>query len=93
MKDSVRIDRGGIEQIQSKAHAGGDLLIWTIYERPSDFLDRYVVRPFSSKNNAALTVHFDHAQLSAVRSALKRLGLIKIPREPSDDPCILESWV
>lgn len=93
LSESVRLNRRGIQQLQANAYAGGDLLIWVIYEHPSDFPAEYVVRPFSSKRGAPLALHFNHAQLEYVRGAMRNMGLTRLPRSPGDDPCILESWV
>jgi hypothetical protein len=93
VKQSVRIGRHGMAQLQAKAHAENDLLTWTIYERPADFPDSYVVRPHSSRVACPLSVHFERRNLESVRAALEGLGLTRLERAPSDDPCILETWI
>ena len=90
---SVRLNRHAMELLQGKARVEGDLLVWVIYDHPRDFPDTYVVRPHSTKLGKPLTVHFDDSQLEAVRSVMRRMGLQRLPRAPSDDNSILETWV
>jgi hypothetical protein len=90
---SVGIGRRGMAQLHNKAVQEQDLLVWTIYDHPSDFPDSYVVRPHSTKLGSPLTVHIQHAQLDHVRGALEHLGLTCLPRSPEDDPSILETWL
>lgn len=93
LKDSVQIGRSGMAQLQAKAQTIGDLLVWTIYDHPSDYPDMYVVRPFSSRMGQALTVVFARTSLELVRGALENMGLACITRGVTDDPCILETWL
>ncbi len=73
--------------------ADNDLLVWTIYDHPLDFPDGYVVRPHSSKHARPLNLVFAHAQLAVVRAALQHLGLTCLPRDASDPPAVLETWI
>jgi hypothetical protein len=91
--NSIRIGRGGMATLQNNAIAKNDLLTWTIYDHPEDFPHCFVVRPFSSKQACALTVHFEHAQLAAVRQALMNLGLTCLTRSETDPPSVVETWL
>jgi len=69
------------------------LVLYTIYERPSDYPEGFVVtmwivgpdllRP-SAKGFAT---DLEHARRLVPR------GLYRMPREPGDDPCIVENWI
>lgn len=70
------------------------LEIWTVYDHPSDYPDAFVAR-----------LHLVHADaveptdlvvsaptLPALRLKLPP-GLSCLTRDPTDDPCIVESWL
>lgn len=66
-----------------------------IYKSPADFPGKYVIRIWETLPVPKAT-HF----MSVVRSyedcitELRTAGfLVKIPREKTDDPCILETWL
>jgi hypothetical protein len=85
-----------VVELHQQARAEGDLLVWTIYDRPKDFPDRCVLRPARTKGGArplGCHITFDHAQLPLARSALQNLGCVCLGRDEHDDPCILESWI
>lgn len=82
-----------MEKIQAQAQVRNDLLTWTVYDHPTDYPGHYVIRPYSAKLDAPLTVHFKHEQLDAVRAALANMGLTCLPRAEGDDPCIVEVWL
>jgi hypothetical protein len=72
------------------------LPIWVIYEKPLDFPNSFVVR----RQWATTPITFDKdfilaPSLAQARAALcaKVPGLVCIQRDPSDDPCIVESWL
>jgi hypothetical protein len=90
---SIRISRSSLAVLHNKAIADSDLLTWAIYDHPLDCPDSYVVRPFSTKLGGPLTVHFEHAQLDTVRAALMNLGLICMPRDETDPPFLVETWL
>ncbi len=54
---------------------------------------RNLLRPHSSKFAAPLAMHFKSIQLEPIRAALGGLGLTRMPRHPTDDPVIVESWL
>lgn len=73
------------------------LSIYTIYENPSDFPGRFVVRRWFavrriSEPIAAIEPHAVCLTLDAARQSLPP-GLHKLAREYTDDSCIVESWI
>lgn len=79
-------------RFQRKAHVAGDLLVWTIYEKPKDFPGVFVARPYSSRAGAPCDFVMVAATLEAVRDLLPP-GLCRMPRQPGDDPVIVETWI
>lgn len=78
--------------LQSEAHAVGDLLVWTICEHPSDFPGLFTARPHSVRANAPYDFVMTHATLDGIRDMLPP-GLTRLRRDISDDPVILECWI
>ena len=68
--------------------------LYVVYRNPSDFPGQYVVR----RQVAGPGVIFKDARplavgnLAAVRAALPT-GLVRLERDPNDDPCIFEVWL
>lgn len=68
--------------------------LYVVYRNPSDFPGQYVVR----RQVAGPGVIFKDARtlavgnLAAVRAALP-VGLVRLDRDPNDDPCIFEVWL
>lgn len=67
------------------------LSIWTVYENPKDFPGLFVARRWVGLKPT--TDFFAHTELEPVRDFLRGLGLTCLERHPSDDPCILETWL
>lgn len=72
----------------------GGLSIWTVYRNPSDMPGWYVVRRHVVDGQGArATSEFASARtLEEVRTMLP-LGLTRLPREPTDEPHIVECWL
>ena len=70
------------------------LLLYTIYEHPTDYPDGYVVRRWLVEAGAPPTPLGAHRAptLDAVRALLPP-GLARLPRELEDDPVIVETWL
>lgn len=69
--------------------------IWTVYDHPADFPDGFVARLWAigPGGEPLATRHIVlGATLEAVRALLPR-GLDCLPRQPGDDPCIVECWL
>lgn len=79
-------------RLQMYAQAAGDLLVWTIYEKPSDHPAFFVARPHSSRRGAPVAFVLLAPTLDGVRELLPP-GLTRLPRDPTDDPVIVESWI
>lgn len=72
----------------------GTLDVYTIYDHPSDYPDKYVLRVHHAAagqtRSEAVACLFD--SLDAAREALPP-GLVCVGREMGDDPVIVESWI
>jgi hypothetical protein len=71
------------------------LAIWTVYDHPSDYPDRYVARCFEvdadgprSTGNILLSTSLD-----TIRTAMRDMGLIRMARWADDDANIIETWM
>lgn len=71
-----------------------ELSIWTITENPADFPGQFVARRFIiAKRAYAVTTDYHVADtLDAVRGMLPA-HLVRLPRDPSDQALIVESWI
>ncbi|WP_423396070.1 hypothetical protein [Burkholderia sp. LMG 21824] len=71
--------------------------IWVIYERPTDYPNGYVARRLrASSTGGVVTSPRDVLvgdTLDEVRAQLRPFGLYRIPRDPRDEPQIVESWI
>jgi hypothetical protein len=66
-----------------------ELPIWTVYQHPRDMPDAYVARLFLTGKPTEQVVQAP--TLDEVR-ALIPPGLYRMPRQPGDDPVIVETW-
>lgn len=72
------------------------LLLWTIYERPLDYPDGFVVR--LHRVLPGMSVATNHAvvaeSLEEARGLIPgRCSMLRVPRSPQDEPQIVESWL
>lgn len=69
----------------------GQLEIWAVYERPTDYPDYFVARKFVGENptDEVLWAY----SLKDVRQLMQRMGLVSIGRSHNDDPVIVEVWL
>ena len=68
-----------------------------VYDHPKDFPDKYVTRVWEAAQGV-LTPSQDarlFASLASARRSIRRdhPGLIRLPRQSDDDPCIVETWI
>jgi hypothetical protein len=69
--------------------------IWTVYDHPREYPDRFVAREFDitpggiTPANNVLTA----PDLDTLRTALQSQGLVRTTRSPDHDPTIVEAWV
>lgn len=69
------------------------LSLWTVYRRPLDHPDSFVARRWEIHPEIAPTADVLLAHdLEALREMLPS-GLVRLDRQPTDDPVIVESWV
>jgi hypothetical protein len=70
------------------------LALWTVYDHPSDFPDRFVARlSLISRTGTVVTNEtVSAATLEELRDRLPP-GLHRLDRDPSDDPVIVETWL
>jgi hypothetical protein len=83
-----------VNGVQAMCRAADLLSMWTICERPTDFPTGYTARCHVVGNGV-----FGHTQecicgdLEMLREVLDSAGLICMPRDPSDEAQIVETWV
>lgn len=73
------------------------LTIWVVFNHPRDYPDKVVVRGQDIVPGSLEPRHHPECRLfdslEAAREPLERRGLHRLPRHPSDDPCIVEAWI
>lgn len=83
-----------IAEAQWKAAKRGVLSMWTVYERPTDHPEGYVVRRFDCTAQGPVATQDAYSgELEAIRDTLWRAGLIKLDRQAGDEPQIVETWL
>lgn len=71
------------------------VLIWTVYDHPTDYPEFYVARLFEVRagqtkiTNSVLVTD----SLDTIRSEMQQRGLVCMSRHPDDDPKIMETWI
>lgn len=71
------------------------LSLWTIYNHPADFPHSYVARRFETANGRSVVTE-DIVQcndLSTLRKSFEMCGMARLPRDVSDEPSIIETWL
>lgn len=72
----------------------GPLLMWVIYDRPTDFPESYVARLWAAlPRPEPLSDVLVCDDLEALRDHCIGLGGVRLERQPDDDPTILETWL
>lgn len=71
-----------------------ELSMWVVTQNPTDFPGKFVAREWliGAGCQAATLNHHVADTLDHVRSMLPP-ELCRLPRDPSDDPVIVESWI
>jgi hypothetical protein len=70
------------------------LLLYTIYDHPTDYPNHFAVR--RECINAGVVTKDPHVYLAPTLEEARRLlppGLHQLPRNPNDDPKIVECWL
>lgn len=72
----------------------GELVMWSIFERPADFPDGFIARKFVITSGEVTPTRDAMVcrQLEPIRNEMMRRGLYCLPREERDPPMLLESW-
>lgn len=72
-----------------------DLIMWTIYDHPSDYPNVYVAREWcilpSGHQPTGNVIRC--AVLEPLREQMRNAGRICLDRDERDDPVIVESWI
>ena len=67
------------------------LEIWTVYDHPSDFPDKFVARLFLNDQPTTAVLVAD--DLKTIRGQLRNKGFTRLMRAEEDDPVIVETWI
>lgn len=68
--------------------------IYTIYDHPSDYPDNFVTRCYTVLQSGLFQASTAVLSKSLEEARTKiPLGFYMIPRHPTDDPVIVESWI
>lgn len=75
--------------------SAGDLPMWTVYENPSDYPGKFVVRQFAIRGGVALVASRPTVVCETLEEARGHVppGKCMIPRSVGDDPVIVEVWL
>jgi hypothetical protein len=89
----VRLSKASAIVLNGEAHERGEVIMWTIYERPADFPEFFIARPHVVRRgtHSALLAYLQHTTLDGVRKLLPD-GLYCLGRSPDDEPQIVETW-
>lgn len=86
-----------ITLLQRTASERGMLLIWTVYDHPTDMPDHYVARCFVAAGSPGAPFPLDHVikskNLDTIRDYMEQCGLTKLMRNEGDAPKIIETWL
>lgn len=67
------------------------LSLWTIYDHPRDYPRSYVARRFENEHPTG--EHMVSPDIASLRDEMMRRGLTCPTRHPTDDACIVETWL
>ena len=81
-------------QLQDNAAKRGQLTMWTIFDHPNDYPDTFVARRFEVGKQGVQATDCTLFGAAAVelQNVFREAGLIRVCRQPGDDPVILETW-
>ena len=72
----------------------GLLVFWTVYDRPKDHPDGFIARRFEVGHDGPVAAADTlTGSLEEIREMLSKAGLLKISRQPEDEPQIVENWL
>jgi hypothetical protein len=79
-------------KLQSESNAGRDLLTWSVCENPKDFPGKFTAVPSSMFLNQTIDFVLVAGSLAGIRKMLPP-GLVRMEREPNDEPVVVEVWI
>lgn len=81
--------------IQAEAVKRGVLTMWTVYEKPKDYPIGWIARMFEITRAGPKPTGsvIKCAELEPIRMKLARAGLMRLMRDESDEPQIVETWL
>jgi hypothetical protein len=89
----IRIEPAGTDLDRLQASARAALPMWTVYRQPRDYPENYVARLFVTIPSPVAThVAIVADTLEELRKALPA-GLLRLERQPADEPQIVEVWI
>jgi hypothetical protein len=73
----------------------GHIVMWVVYERPTDFPDHCVARChlINGRGTFPTDMLIQAETLEALRQTLHENGLTCLKRHPQDEPQIVETWL
>jgi hypothetical protein len=93
-EDALDNQAMNVLMLQANAEKRGNLNIWTIYDKPTDYPHGFCARRHEvSKHGPLATDHLLMGELSDLRLIFLRAGLHCLNRQEEDEPQIVESWV
>lgn len=71
------------------------LVLWTIYDHPRDYPNAFVARRWVVERGGerATDTLMTSDTLDWLRDQMLDMGLYRLPRDPADDPSIVETWL
>jgi len=79
---------------RTSSELGSRLDVWVVYQNPSDYPGKFVVRPFYV-NDTGIRASTDctvHDDLESARRTIPA-GRVRLRRHNADDSVIVETWV
>jgi hypothetical protein len=96
VSDHVLASTEDMAQVIRGAEQQGHLLMWTIYDKPLDRPDSFVMRPFAiipgETEPRPLACCLVANRVEYLRERCEEFGLGRLPRSPQDEPQIVEIW-
>jgi hypothetical protein len=78
---------------QAEAMKRGILVMWTVFERPTDHPHGFLARRFEVSKGVTATTDAITGEVEKLRDIFMRAGLTKLSRHPDDEPAIVEVWL
>lgn len=81
--------------LQAGAARRGALAMWTVYERPADYICGFVARMFLVEAGGPRPTMstMKCLELGPIREKLMHAGLTCVGREAGDEPQVVETWL